>query len=90
MVAIFFVPINNELPGLDATSEGTFFEPTMVMLHSSTQGVSIAYSLDEDPSWKLYTGPIRVTNGRMRIRAISVRPGYKDSDPVEGVFEVTL
>ncbi|WP_082360638.1 sulfatase-like hydrolase/transferase [Bacillus sp. FJAT-28004] len=83
-----FIPINNELPGTTASHEGTFSEPTVIMLHSSTQGASIAYTLDEadNPRWELYTGPIPVPMGLMRIRAIAVRIGYKDSEVAEAAF----
>jgi len=85
-----FIPINSQLPGKNAVNEGAFKEPTAVMLHSATQGASIAYTTDEDvnPRWKLYTGPIILTGGHARIRAIAVRIGYKDSEEAESTFFV--
>ncbi|NOU76850.1 sulfatase-like hydrolase/transferase [Paenibacillus sp. LMG 31458] len=85
-----FIPINSRLQGKNAVDEGTFKEPTAVMLHSATQGASIAYTTDEDlnPRWKLYTGPIIVTDGFVRIRSIAVRIGYKDSEEAESTFIV--
>ncbi len=59
--------------------------PLMVMLHSATQGASIAYTTDEgeQPRWRLYTEPFRVPQGgKLYVRARAVRIGYQDSGVV--------
>jgi len=88
--APLFIPLNQELPGYTPKSEGTFGSATMVMLHSSTQGASIAYTFAPSPEaqWKLYTGPIALADGTTRIRAVAVRIGYKDSETAEAVFTI--
>ncbi|MCZ8513878.1 sulfatase-like hydrolase/transferase [Paenibacillus filicis] len=88
--APIFIPINSKHPGIDPTVQASVNEPTMIMLHSATQGASIAYSLDEgpEPKWKLYTGPIPINEGAAVIRAKAVRIGYKDS--VEAAASFTL
>ncbi|MDQ6420180.1 sulfatase-like hydrolase/transferase [Paenibacillus sp. LHD-117] len=85
-----FIPINSRLPGEDAVNTGTFDKPTAIMLHSATQGASINYTTDEDlnPRWKLYTGPIELTEGKTVIRAKAVRIGYKDSEEATSSFVV--
>jgi N-sulfoglucosamine sulfohydrolase len=87
-----FIPINSETPGIDATVDGVFSEPTVVMLHSSTQGASIAYTTEEGaaPRWRLYTGPIVLNGGASIIRAKAVRIGYKDSDEATGSFTMEV
>ncbi|WP_163537975.1 sulfatase-like hydrolase/transferase [Gracilibacillus sp. YIM 98692] len=85
-----FIPINSEKPGMEPSYSNTFQEPTAIMLHSATEGASIAYTTEEgqDPHWKLYTGPIIVNQADVVIRAKAVRIGYQDSNEVKGVFTV--
>ncbi|NHW35634.1 sulfatase-like hydrolase/transferase [Paenibacillus aceris] len=87
-----FIPINSQLPGKAPASEETYAEPTAIMLHSATQGASIAYTLDEgaDARWKLYTGPITLRGGAVRIRAKAVRIGYKDSKEAVASFAISI
>lgn len=58
------------------------------MLHTATEGASIAYTTDEgsNPRWKLYTGPIILTKGKTVIRARAVRIDYKDSEEAQASF----
>ncbi|MDQ1913840.1 sulfatase-like hydrolase/transferase [Paenibacillus sp. GD4] len=88
--APLFIPINSGLPGLIPAKEGSYAEPTAVLLHCATQGASIAYTTDEgeEPRWKLYTGPIVLPEGSLVLRAKAVRIGYKDSDEVNASFAV--
>jgi len=76
------IPINTQLSGKTPVNEGTYNEPTAIMLHSATQGASIAYTFDQGaaPKWKLYSGPIMLEEGASTIRAVAVRIGYKDSE----------
>ncbi|WP_078549582.1 sulfatase-like hydrolase/transferase [Litchfieldia alkalitelluris] len=85
-----FIPINGQVRGKVAASEGVYHEPTAIMLHSATQGASITYTFEEgdNANWKLYTGPIILNEGSKQIRAKSVRIGYKDSEEAVGLFEV--
>ncbi|THF74015.1 sulfatase-like hydrolase/transferase [Cohnella fermenti] len=88
--APIFVPINRSTPGIEPSAGGTYTEPTAVMLHSATQGASIAYTTEEGPEahWKLYTGPLRVTADLTSIRAKAVRIGYKDSEESFASFAI--
>jgi N-sulfoglucosamine sulfohydrolase len=54
--------------------------PTELVIYVPTQGASIGYTTEEGPAptWRLYTGPIRVT-GPTTIRAKAIRYGYKES-----------
>lgn len=82
------IPINNRMPGKEAVTDGFFDEPTAIMLHSATQGASIAYSINEDPRWKLYTGPIGISTGTTRIKAKAIRIGYRDSNEAAATFVI--
>ncbi|WP_372630632.1 sulfatase-like hydrolase/transferase [Cohnella sp.] len=90
--APLFVPLGRSSLGIEPQSEGVFAEPTAIMLHSATQGASIAYKTDggDEPRWKLYTSPIVLAPGRLVIRAKAVRIGYRDSEETSGVFEVRI
>ncbi|HZG83414.1 sulfatase-like hydrolase/transferase [Paenibacillus sp.] len=85
-----YVPINGSLPGVEAVTSGVYQEPTAIVLHTATQGASIAYATEEGehPRWKLYTGPIVLTNGSVTIRAKAVRIGYRDSAETSATFSV--
>jgi hypothetical protein len=49
----------------------------------AADGASIAYTLEkgEDPHWLVYTKPVALPQGA-ELRAISVRLGFHDSEPV--------
>jgi N-sulfoglucosamine sulfohydrolase len=89
--APIFVPIYSSQFGIEPQNNGTFEGPIAIMLHSSTQGASIAYSTDvgSKPRWKLYTGPIMLSSGSITIRAMAVRIGYKDSEEATAAFCIT-
>ncbi|WP_121614310.1 sulfatase-like hydrolase/transferase [Mesobacillus foraminis] len=88
--APIFIPINSDLTGMIPSSKGTYRVPTAIMLHSATQGASIAYTTDEveKPRWKLYTGPIILNQGSTILRAKAVRIGYKDSEETTASYNV--
>lgn len=69
---------------------GTFSAPMTLAFYCPTHGASIVYSTDtgNKPSWKLYSGPLRLKKGMSTIRIKAVRYGYKDSDEVSGNFEI--
>ncbi|MCB1018740.1 MAG: sulfatase-like hydrolase/transferase, partial [Acidobacteria bacterium] len=50
---------------------------------SAAEDASIAYTFDEgkQPHWSVYTAPVAVPQGK-HLRAIAVRLGYSDSEPV--------
>lgn len=75
-----------ELPD---TVGGTFEDPLEVLLHSPTQGASMAYRMGETERWKLYTGPIRLTEGTTTIHAKAIRYGYQPSGEARATFTVT-
>ena len=85
------VPICEESPGTDGSPEGgTFKGPLLLQLHCATQGASIAYTFEEgeDVRWLLYTGPLRLPEGKTTVRAKAIRIGYKESAERVGVFAV--
>ena len=61
-----------------------------LQLFSPTQGCSICFTLEagEQPSWQVYTGPVRLAAGSHRLRTVVSRIGYHDSH--EKVFEITV
>jgi arylsulfatase A-like enzyme len=87
---VVFVPLSADSDGAETSSGGTLKSPAAIQLHCSTQGASIAYTLDpaEDTRWLLYTGPIRLPNGAATVRAKGVRIGYADSQERSATFQV--
>jgi N-sulfoglucosamine sulfohydrolase len=87
--APIFIPLNSSVNGREAVSHGEYGETTAILLHSATQGASIAYTTDEgdNPSWKLYTRPLILTEGTLKLRAKAIRIGYKDSEEVLAAFK---
>ena len=78
-----FIPINASNPGRQPTNaDGNWEAPTLLQLHCSTHGASIAYTLEqgENAHWKLYTEPLRLPKGETTIRTKAIRIGYKESD----------
>jgi N-sulfoglucosamine sulfohydrolase len=61
--------------------------PTEVVIYVPTQGASIGYTIDEEPSpkWRLYTGPVLVDKP-MTLRAKAIRYGYKESAETRVTF----
>lgn len=88
--APIFIPINSVLSGTEPSAQGVYREPTAIMLHTATQGASIAYTTDKGPKphWKLYTGPIIMNQGSTVIRAKAVRIGYKDSEEATASYVI--
>jgi len=62
----------------------TYSSPAEITLYCATQGASIGYTFDtsENAQWKLYTGPISLTEACYLIRAKAIRYGYKESKEV--------
>ncbi|MDR1279865.1 MAG: sulfatase [Opitutaceae bacterium] len=52
-----------------------------LQLHTTTQGASIAWTLEEGdtPRWHLYTTPVPFPANARRLRAKAIRIGYKES-----------
>ena len=48
----------------------------------------MAYKLEGDEHWRLYTEPIRLPEGETTIRAKAIRIGYLESEEVEATFVV--
>jgi arylsulfatase A-like enzyme len=87
-----FVPFAPGHEGMKATNEGgTFPAPCEILLHSATQGASLAYTTDtgERPRWQLYSGPIALPNGQTIMRVRAVRYGYAESEERTATFTVT-
>ena len=86
-----FVPYAADVPGMEAAPEGgTFTGPILVQLHCATQGASIAYTTetDDDARWKLYSKPLKLTQGTTTIRTKAIRVGYLESDEKRADFTV--
>ncbi len=86
-----FVPICEESPGEDGAPEGgSFTGPVLLQFHCATQGASIAYTLEEgeEPRWLLYSEPIRLPEGKTRVRALAARIGFPESEESVATFEV--
>ena len=87
-----FIPINTSNPGMVPVNEdGEWDAPLLLQLHCSTQGASIAYTIEqgEDVRWQLYTEPLRIPKGETCIRAKAIRIGYKESDEKSLKFTVS-
>ncbi|MBV5314183.1 MAG: sulfatase-like hydrolase/transferase [Prolixibacteraceae bacterium] len=69
---------------------GIYSAPMTLAFYCPTHGASIVYSTDagNKPTWKLYSGPLKLKKGTTIVRIKAVRYGYKDSDEVSGNFEV--
>lgn len=56
---------------------------TLLQLHSGTQGASIEYRLDDDPHWRMYSGPIRLEPGTAStVHVRADRIGFEHSPEV--------
>jgi N-sulfoglucosamine sulfohydrolase len=77
-----FVPLSPDHEGMAANEGGTFRAPCRIMLHSATQGASIAYTFGagEGARWRLYAEPILLPEGRTTLRTRAVRYGYAESE----------
>ncbi len=85
------VPICTESPGMEPALEGgSFTGPMLLQLHCATQGASIAYTLEagDNPSWLLYTEPLRLSAGEHVLRARAIRIGYRESLEIQAKFAV--
>ena len=86
-----FIPICADSPGRELSPGGGRFEgPLVVQLHSTTQGASIAYTLQSggDARWRLYTEPVGFPPGETTLRAKAVRIGFSDSNESTATFTV--
>ena len=59
-----------------------------MQLHCATQGASIAYAVDDQPHWHLYTEPLRMEVGTATLRAKAIRIGYEESQETRATFVV--
>ena len=87
---VLFIPLAADADGVEPSKGGALMAPAAIQLYCSTQGASIAYTLDPKHTarWLLYTGPIRLPQGLTTIRAKAVRIGYADSPELSATFEV--
>lgn len=59
-----------------------------------TQGASLLYRRETGPvvnpegHWLLYTGPLRIDNGEVGIRANAIRIGYAESEEASATFVI--
>ncbi|MEM7129934.1 MAG: sulfatase-like hydrolase/transferase [Chloroflexota bacterium] len=82
--------------GIEESDDGGKFEgPILLQMQSSTQGASIAYTLDEgdEPHWQLHHEPLQLTSAddaikHFTVRAKAIRIGYRESEEVKATFTV--
>ncbi len=67
---------------------GTIEGPAILQMQSATQGASIAYRLDEEEGWRLYSRPVVLERGTTKVTAKAVRIGYADSEEVSAEFNL--
>ncbi|ANE48912.1 hypothetical protein SY83_13335 [Paenibacillus swuensis] len=87
------VPINAQHAGIIPITDAhvEYSELTKLLLHTATQGASIAYTMEDGdiPRWKIYNGPIQLERGKTLVRARSVRIGFCDSEEARVVITIT-
>ena len=89
-VMIPIAPHRDYHPGQSATDiGGTYDVPILVQLNCSTHGASIAYQIEDNNHWNLYTEPIRLTSGTTTIRTKAIRIGYKESGEKIATFTIS-
>ncbi len=88
--APLFVPLTTTDAGsepVDGVAE--VGRPAMVQLATGTQGATIEYRLDDDPHWRIYTGPVRLPEDRaMVVHARADRIGFEPSPELSATFPV--
>lgn len=63
--------------------------PALIRLHSAVQGASIEYRIDDDPHWRIYTGPLRLARETTcRVHARADRIGFIPSGETTATFDV--
>jgi len=69
---------------------GTYSSPMILSFYCPTHGSSIVYTDEEgnNPHWKLYSAPLRLSKSTHTIRIKAVRYGYKSSEEVIGRFTI--
>ncbi len=69
---------------------GTFSAPMTLSFYCPTHGASVVYTFDDDktPRWLLYNGPILLKPGKYNIRVKAIRYGYKESEVLNGTFDI--
>ena len=85
-----FIPNAVGNRNLEISEGGSLKGPAMITIYCATQGASIVYSTKEGdkPEWQLYTGPIRLKEGKNIIRSAAVRYGYYQSPEQSAIFTV--
>ncbi len=86
-----FVPITTSSPGMEPVDGNiTLTGPVLLQLHCATQGASIGWTTGQEaePSWHLYTGPIRLKTGTTTLRVKAIRIGYLPSEERAASFHV--
>ncbi len=84
------IPIAKGEFGQRAVDQADLTGPALVQLQCATQGASIAFRFDDDPTdgWRVYTKPITLPEGTITVRACAHRIGYLPSPPVEATLTV--
>lgn len=82
---VHFIPNAEGNRGSEMISDGKIQAPASLQLYCATQGASIAWTTDkgDNPEWKLYKGPIELSQGENYIRAKAIRYGYHHSEESE-------
>ncbi len=85
------IPLTKDAPGVEAVKDGEILNaPCALDFYCATQGAGIAYTMEDghDCQWKLYTGPVRLPEGKTVIRARAIRIGYLESDETRAELQV--
>lgn len=84
----FIVNSSEERSNENHRTGGTYTAPMTLAFYCPTHGSSIIYTFEarDNPHWKLYSGPLKLSSGSHIIRVKAVRYGYKDSGELTGEF----
>lgn len=82
--APMFIPVTTTDAGSAPVHEEVSVEgPYLLQIHSGIQGAVIEFRVDDDPHWRLYTGPLRLAPGDERVvHARAERIGFTASPEV--------
>ncbi|HNY13911.1 MAG TPA: sulfatase-like hydrolase/transferase [Bacteroidales bacterium] len=89
-IPYFVVNSPEEPASKNLRTGGSYTHPMTLSFYCPTHGASIVYTFEEknNPHWLIYNGPIRLKEGVWNIRVRAVRYGYKDSEELQGKFEI--
>ena len=89
-VPYFIINSQEDRASKNYRTGGTYSAPMTLAFYCPTHGASLVYTFDikANPRWLLYAGPLNLKPGTHSIRVKAVRYGYKESEVLEGTFEI--